>query len=47
MIQKIKNYLMWGVMNLDEIIIDKEAYYYFYIDDLYDIRDWTLEGESL
>lgn len=30
MIEKIKNYIEWGCMDVNEIIIDKDLYNWFY-----------------
>jgi len=40
MIQKIKNYIEWGVYDLNEIITDKKAYNDFWLNPNFDIRDW-------
>lgn len=42
MLQKIRNYLEWGVKNLDEIIVDKKIFDFFYNSDLWDIRNWNV-----
>jgi len=40
MIQKIKNYIEWGCLDLNEIITDKKAYFYFYVRPNNDICKW-------
>lgn len=33
MLRKIKNFIEWGCIEIDEIIEDKELFYWFYCDD--------------
>lgn len=33
MFKKIKNFIEWGVFDLNEIVENKEIFTYFYIDD--------------
>lgn len=33
LIRKLKNYISWGVYDLNEIITDKKCFYWFYYGD--------------
>ena len=41
MLNRIKNFLEWGVYDLNEIIEDKKIFIWFYSSDNFDIRYWS------